>query len=347
MPAQPSTSHWVDTVLDALPDPVLVVRPRGELAWVNDAAERLTWPSDGTAQASNRARIAAFVAELVAQGKPSSAELLILVDPLAAVDLPMGATANRATWSNGEPVVVVTLRRDIGEKTMLIANASHELRTPLNAILGYTSLLLRGINGEISGRQQRSLERIDSSAQHLLALINDLLDLSVTDAGKMPLRLTTFDLAQLVRETLGELEPLIGKAQLPVYANWNVALPLMTSDRRKVKQIVLNLVTNALKFTCAGAVRIELAHERDRAKLIVADTGIGIAPQDHERIFEDFRQVDASLRRAHGGAGLGLAICRRFAILLGGSITVASELGQGATFTLLLPLETTHGPSQA
>jgi len=347
MPPELAHPTWFDSILEALPDPVLVMRPRGDIAWVNRAADRLTRPSEQPSQAANRARIALFVDELLAQGQPSGTETITVVDPLEAVSVPMGASASVATWANGEPVVVVTLRRDVGEKTMLVANVSHELRTPLNAILGYTSLLLRGISGDISSRQRSSLERIDSNAQHLLALINDLLDLSVIDAGKMPLRLTTFDLAQLVRETLGELEPIIADARLPVYANWNCALSPIVSDRRKVKQIILNLVTNALKFTSAGEVRVELALQSERARLSVADTGIGIAQRDHERIFEDFRQVSSTLARAHGGAGLGLAICRRFATLLGGSLGVQSELGKGATFTLLLPLELNDGTKQA
>jgi signal transduction histidine kinase len=343
MQAQPSHADWLDSILQALPDPTLVLRPHGELVYANRAADQLTHPVDGLAQAANRVRIARFVADLVTQGKPAAAETLILTDPVQATDLPVGATAKSAIWTNGEPAVVVTLQRDLGAKTLLIANTSHELRTPLNAILGYTSLLLAGVNGEVTSRQRSSLERIDSNAQHLLALINDLLDLSLSDAGKMPVRLTRFDLGQLVRETLGELEPLIAKARLPVYANWNVTLAPISSDRRKVKQIVLNLMTNALKFTRDGEVRVELEQGPGQARVSVADTGIGIAPGDHDKIFEDFRQIDSTLRRVHGGAGLGLAICRRFAGLLGGRITVESELGRGATFTLLLPLELNDG----
>jgi signal transduction histidine kinase len=341
------SSVWFDSVLDALPDPVLVVKPLGDVAWINRAAGHLLEPGDVEPQASNRARISRFVSDLVEHGSPSTRDTLMLIDPLEAGDLPMGVTAERATWSNGEPVVVVTLRRDSGEKTMLIANASHELRTPLNAILGYTSLLLRGVHGVLSERQRASLQRVEANGQHLLALITDLLDMSVTDAGKMQVRISRFEPGQLVRETLEELEPLIGQAELPVYADWNVTLPSMASDRRKVKQIILNLVTNALKFTRAGEVRIELAHVDQQLKLSVADTGIGIAPHDHEKIFEDFRQIDTVLRRTQSGAGLGLAICRRFATLLGGSVSVASDVGKGATFTLLLPMEWNDGTAQA
>src|SRR6266511_5322930 len=201
MQAQPSHADWLDSILEALPDPTLVLRPHGELFYANRAADHLTRPGDSQPQAANRLRIARFVADLVTQGRLSGAETLILTDPVQATDMPVGATAKSAIWTNGEPAVIVTLQRDLGAKTLLIANTSHELRTPLNAILGYTSLLLAGVNGEVSSRQRSSLERIDSNAQHLLALINDLLDLSMSDAGKMPVRLTRFDLAQLVRET--------------------------------------------------------------------------------------------------------------------------------------------------
>jgi signal transduction histidine kinase len=347
MPPEPSNFFFLDSVLEALPDPILVLRAPGECVWANRAANRLTQPLDSEPQAANRARIANFVADLIGHAKASAAETLLLVDPAETSDLPMATTANSAIWSDGEPVIVVTLRRDRGEATQLLANVSHELRTPLNAILGYTRLLLGGVNGEISRRQQTSLLRIDANAQHLLALINDLLDLSLSDAGEMSLRLSRFDLAALLREILLELEPLIAKAELPVYANWDAALSPIWSDRRKVKQIILNLMTNALKFGGAGEVHLELSQTHGEARVAVTDEGIGIAQSDHEKIFEDFRQLDSTLGRAHGGAGLGLAICRRFAALLGGDITVASALGKGATFTLVLPLEINDGSTQA
>jgi len=347
LPSEQPQPTWFDSILESLPDPVLVVRPPSELVWANQAAGRWTNPRDASAQAINRERIALFVGDVVAGRRPSGTDTIMVIDPIDAIEFPMGATAKSAIWANGEPVVVVALRRDMAEKTLLLANVSHEVRTPLNAILGYTNLLLHGVHGPLSTKQKSSLERIDSNAQHLLALINDLLDLSQTDAGKMPVRLTSFDLAQLLRETLGEVEPLIAETQIPVYSDWRAELPPIVSDRRKVKQIVLNLLTNALKFTRVGEVRLELAAANGQAKVSVADTGIGIAPSDHERIFEDFRQLDATVTRVHSGAGLGLAICRRFAGLLGGSVAVASDVGKGATFTLLLPLEKHDGSRQA
>jgi signal transduction histidine kinase len=346
IPAEQPHQSWFDSVLESLPDPILVMGPRGELVWTNRAADHLTRPCDGKVQTLNRERIGGFVAALLATDKASGSETLTLLDPIDALERPMGAVAKTATWSSGEAVVVVTLRRDAAEKTLLLANVSHEVRTPLNAILGYTSLLLHGVNGELSSKQKTSLQRIDSNAQHLLALINDLLDLSLTDAGKVPLRLTRFDLAQLLRETVGEIEPVIAETRLPVYSDWSAPVPPIVSDRRKVKQIVLNLLTNAVKFTRAGEVRLTLSATNEFAKISVADTGIGIAHTDQDKIFEDFRQVDPTFRRVRGGAGLGLAICRRFAGILGGNITVNSEIGKGATFALWLPLESHDGSKQ-
>jgi signal transduction histidine kinase len=216
---------------------------------------------------------------------------------------------------------------------------SHEFRTPLNAILGYTSMLLQGVSGELSPHQKRSLTRVDSNAQHLLALINDILDISRIEAGKMPLTLTEFDLPGLIAEVMAEVEPIIARSRLAVTAELEKDLPVVRADRQKVKQIVINLLTNALKFTPHGSVRVVTTHrrERDLIAIAVADTGIGIAEDDRERIFEDFRQADSSTTRAYGGAGLGLSICRRLAVMLDGQITVESRPGAGSTFTFVVP----------
>ena len=212
-------------------------------------------------------------------------------------------------------------------KSQFLANMSHEFRTPLNAILGYTSMLLQGVNGELSLPQKRNLGRVDSNAKHLLNIINDLLDISRIEAGKMPLHLEQFELPTLVGEVLSEVEPLIQKARLG------------TSAEQKVKQIVLNLLTNAIKFTPQGSVKVMASydHARDEFSIAVSDTGIGIAESDQQKIFEDFRQADDSVTRQYGGAGLGLSICRRLANMLEGRIAVESRLGQGSTFTLRVP----------
>jgi signal transduction histidine kinase len=216
---------------------------------------------------------------------------------------------------------------------------SHEFRTPLNAILGYTSMLLQGVNGELTAPQKRNLGRVDSNAKHLLNIINDLLDISRIEAGKMPLHVEQFELPTLVAELLAEVEPLIQKARLSASTELPSELPPLTSDRQKVKQIVLNLLTNAIKFTPQGAVRVSAGYdrERDEAAISVEDTGIGIAEKDQQKIFEDFRQADDSVTRQYGGAGLGLSICRRLANMLGGRITVESKVGAGSMFTLRVP----------
>jgi signal transduction histidine kinase/PAS domain-containing protein len=224
-------------------------------------------------------------------------------------------------------------------KSQFLANMSHEFRTPLNAILGYTSMLLQGVTGELNPQQRRSLGRVDSSGRHLLALISDILDISRIEAGKMPVHLSTFQLPELVAEVMAEVEPIISRTRLTVTRELAPDLPGILSDRAKVKQIVLNLLTNALKFTPEGSVRVSAVYDGadDRVLVAVTDTGIGIAEEDQSKVFDDFSQADNSTTRAFGGAGLGLAICRRLAGMLGGQITLQSKLGRGSTFTLMVP----------
>ena len=224
-------------------------------------------------------------------------------------------------------------------KSQFLANMSHEFRTPLNAILGYTSMLLKGVLGPLDGEQTEGLARVDSNARHLLGIINDILDISRIEAGRMPLRLSEFRLPELVGEVLAEVEPIVAQSSVHIEASVDRRLPPVQSDRQKVKQIILNLLINAVKFTQRGTVTLSVRYD-PRAREVavaVADTGIGIAPEDQARIFEDFQQADSSLTRPHGGAGLGLSICRRLATMLGGEIQMESTLGVGSTFTLVLP----------
>src|SRR2546428_12465 len=198
-------------------------------------------------------------------------------------------------------------------KSQFLANMSHEFRTPLNAMLGYTSMLLQGVGGPIEAPVKRQLGRIESNGRHLLTIINEILDISRIEAGRMPLQVSKFRIPELVGEVKAELEPIIVRSKLSVTLNVARDLPSLFTDRQKVKQILLNLLSNALKFTHHGAVTISAhADKRDRiVQLSVTDTGIGIAPSDQEKIFEDFRQLDNSPTRAYGGTGLGLSVCRR------------------------------------
>ncbi|MBI2205216.1 MAG: PAS domain-containing protein [Candidatus Rokubacteria bacterium] len=224
-------------------------------------------------------------------------------------------------------------------KTQFLANMSHEFRTPLNAILGYTSMLLQGVSGSMLPPQRKNLDRVESNARHLLAIINDILDIARIEAGKMPLHPGEFRVPELVKEVVAEVEPLIARSGLTVTTELDPRVGEARSDRQKVKQIVLNLLTNALKFTPVGSVCVSArcVAAGDAVEIAVRDTGIGISPEDQERVFEDFRQADNSPTRQYGGAGLGLAICRRLATMLGGQMTLTSALGQGSTFTLLFP----------
>jgi PAS domain S-box-containing protein len=226
-------------------------------------------------------------------------------------------------------------------KSQFLANMSHEFRTPLNAMLGYTSMLLQGVAGPIEGPAKRQLARIESNGRHLLTIINEILDISRIEAGRMPLQISRFKVPELLHEVRSELEPIIIRSRLNLTMQIDKELPPLSSDRQKVKQILLNFLSNALKFTHHGSVTISAAkNRRERiVSLAVTDTGIGIATADQDKIFEDFRQLDNSPTRAYGGTGLGLSICRRLAQMLDGRITVQSQIGRGSTFTLTLPLK--------
>jgi signal transduction histidine kinase len=224
-------------------------------------------------------------------------------------------------------------------KSQFLANVSHELRTPLNAILGYAAMTLQGVSGELTAPQRRNLSRIDANARHLLMLINEILDITRIEAGRMPIQIVHFSLPDLIREVTMELEPIIAKSNLQFVTRIPSELPLLRTDRQKVKQIVVNLLSNALKFTQAGSITIKAEMAGRRMVCIsVVDTGIGIPKVDHTKIFEDFRQVDSTPRRAYGGTGLGLSICRRLTTMLRGTLKVESRVGHGSTFSLTIPL---------
>jgi signal transduction histidine kinase len=226
-------------------------------------------------------------------------------------------------------------------KSQFLANMSHEFRTPLNAMLGYTSMLLQGVAGSLAPTVSRQLGRIESNGRHLLTIINEILDISRIEAGRMPLQISRFRIVDLVTEVKAELEPIVLRSKLSIGVHLEKDLPVLATDRQKVKQILLNLLSNALKFTPHGSVTITARrHKREQTVwLAVSDTGIGIAPADQEKIFEDFRQLDNSPTRPYGGTGLGLSICRRLSQMLGGRITVQSQVGKGSTFTLTLPVK--------
>jgi PAS domain S-box-containing protein len=293
-----------------------ILSEQGELTWVVTILHDLTEAIEKT--------------RLYEQLKAASEELEMKVQE---------ATAELAAQNELLRRQHLELEQASALKSQFLANMSHEFRTPLNAILGYTHMLLQGISGPVSETQRRSLSRIDSNSRHLLALINDILDITRIEAGRLPITVTSFSLSALIDEVMAELEPIVSRSNLRVTVQVSRRFPALRSDRQKVKQIVVNLLSNALKFTHDGSVTITASYERPggMVRVAVIDTGIGISAEDQARVFDDFRQLDNSPARGYGGTGLGLAICRRLAAILGGSIELTSQAGEGSTFTLTLP----------
>jgi PAS domain S-box-containing protein len=223
-------------------------------------------------------------------------------------------------------------------KSEFLASMSHELRTPINALIGYSALLLDGVLGEVNPRQRDALSRSRAAAEHLLALINDILDLAKIEAGKMPLHLEDVSLREVTLEVTQQIEPMVRKKQLEFFIDVAADCPSVHSDRTKIKQVLLNLLSNAVKFTNQGGVSVEAKRAPDGVRIDVVDTGIGIRQTDLQAIWEDFRQVDQSRTREFGGTGLGLSITRKLLERLGGSVTVQSVYGEGSTFSVYLPL---------
>jgi hypothetical protein len=224
-------------------------------------------------------------------------------------------------------------------KSQFLANMSHELRTPLNSVIGFSEVLQDGILGEISEQQRSALEEIWRSSRHLLDLINDLLDFSRIENGRMMLHKTSFELSDLLDEVKTVIQPLAKKKSQALEVCLEAAMPPVTADRLRLKQILLNLVGNASKFTQEGG-HITLTCSltiNDQVLFSVADNGIGISPEDQKIIFEEFRQVDGTVTRSETGSGLGLTISKRLVELAGGQIWVESQLGKGAVFSVLLP----------
>jgi len=223
-------------------------------------------------------------------------------------------------------------------KSQFLANMSHELRTPLNAILGYAELLVDGIYGVLPDRPKGVLERIQNNGKHLLALINDVLDLAKIEAGQLTLTLEDYAMPEVVRSVVTATEPLATAKGLKFIATLQDGMPVGHGDARRVSQVLLNLVGNAIKFTEAGEVEIRATAANGQFELTVRDTGPGIADADQERIFGEFQQIDNTNTRNKGGTGLGLAISKRMVEMQGGTISVGSALGQGSTFRVVLPV---------
>jgi signal transduction histidine kinase len=220
---------------------------------------------------------------------------------------------------------------------------SHELRTPMNSVLGFTEMLADGLYGALPEKAMKALERVQANGKHLLGLINDVLDLSKIEAGQLSLTLEDYAVGQVVQTVRSSTETLANAKGLVLTTNVQDGLPKGRGDDRRLTQVLLNLVGNAIKFTDKGSVEISARGVDGFFEIAVKDTGPGIAPEDQRKIFDEFQQVDNSSTRHKGGTGLGLAISKRIVEMHGGQIEVQSVLGEGSTFRITIPV---HAPEQ-
>ncbi|MBI3805675.1 MAG: ATP-binding protein [Nitrospirae bacterium] len=248
---------------------------------------------------------------------------------------------------------IIALYREIDEKntelsranqmkSTFLANMSHELRTPLNSILALSQILLDRIDGELAAEQEKQVGMIQNSGEQLLHLINDILDLSRIEAGKVRIEKAWIDLVKVIQEAVKSVEPLAQKKGLTLRFDPPASFPSVFADEARVRQIALNLLSNAVKFTLSGRVGVTLSlgkngEGKEEFFISVKDSGIGIEPKNLGYIFEPFHQIDSSAARKFGGTGLGLSICKQLVELMGGRIWANSAVGKGSTFTFTLP----------
>jgi signal transduction histidine kinase len=241
-----------------------------------------------------------------------------------------------------QAIVIQSINEELEQaskhKSQFLANMSHELRTPLNAILGYTELIIDNVYGETPEKMRSVLQRIETNGKHLLGLINDVLDLSKIEAGQLALMLGDYSLKNVVQTAYTAVEPLASQKKLQLKMELPADLPAGRGDEQRLRQVLLNLVGNAIKFTDSGEVLIKAAIADGSFSVAVRDTGPGISVGDQAKLFQEFQQADNSITRKKGGTGLGLAISKRIIELHGGKIWVESVLGQGSTFAFTLPI---------
>ena len=300
-----------------------IIRPDGTIRWVHEVAEL----------------------ERDAMGRPTklSGTVLDITERREAQALLVQANAEleRKVVERTAELQAALVRAEAADKlkSAFLATMSHELRTPLTSILGFTGLLLQGAAGPLSAEQTTQLGMVRSSARHLHELINDVLDLSKIEAEQLEVRREPFDLRAVLAHTLAVVKPHADRKQLALSAVLGSTLGEMVSDRRRVEQIVLNLLNNAVKFTERGGVVLAAEVVSDaRVRISVTDTGVGVKAEDLGMLFQPFRQLDTTVQSHREGTGLGLAICRRLAALLGGEVSVTSEWGTGSVFAVVLPI---------
>jgi signal transduction histidine kinase len=224
-------------------------------------------------------------------------------------------------------------------KSAFLASMSHELRTPLNSIIGFSGIIAQELAGPLNAEQKKQMGMVRLSAHHLLDLINDVLDISKIEAGQLQVAQEPCNLPEIITKVLRLLTPQADKKGLQLTAVISPQVGEIISDRRRVEQILINLVNNGIKFTSAGSVQIRCLVQDQWLLTEVIDTGIGIKEEDRDCLFQPFQQIESGLNRVHEGTGLGLSICQRLVRLLGGEMSVQSVWGEGSTFAFTLPLK--------
>ncbi|MBO9641942.1 MAG: histidine kinase [Pseudacidovorax sp.] len=242
----------------------------------------------------------------------------------------------------------IALKRATELKSRFLSHMSHEFRTPVNAIRSIARLLSDEVDGPLSAEQRRQVQFIQTSAREFAEMVDDLLDLAKIEAGRVEISPAWFEMVDLFSALRGMFRPMLENQQVTLAFEEPADLPRLYTDDRKLSQILRNYVSNALKFTPQGEVRVAACRlGEDRVRFSVSDTGIGIAPEHQASVFDDFSQVDSPVQKRLRGTGLGLALCRQLAGLLGGEVGVESELGRGSTFWLTLPMQLPDAPAPA
>lgn len=339
-------------ILESIADGVVVFDTNGEATQANPAlSELLNVPGEEIIGASIQQLVAMEFLDAKSRGLLAG----LLINPGA------GESSYRINWgrktlsvnaaqvqdSTGELVGTVAVFRDFTREAELermkdsfLATVSHELRTPLNAILGYAEMLKEAIYGPVNEKQAGVSERIMTNSRRLLSLVNDLLDQARMEAGKLSIHIGPFKPAELLDSVHGVMDKIASDKNLKLTSDLDPALPpLLNGDAQRLQQIMVNLVNNAVKFTDEGGVHMSVSlADPSHWRIEVTDTGRGIPEDELPKIFDAFRQVEATATREHGGFGLGLAIVRQLAGLMNGEVGVESELGRGSRFTVTLPL---------
>jgi PAS domain S-box-containing protein len=375
-----ATKNYTENILRSLMNALIVVAPDGAIQAVNIAACRLLgyseaelvgWPMTKVLAASDIASPdqETGLADVIRHGALHGVEKVYRTKDGRSI--PVLFSGSIMYDDAGRVQGIVCIAQDITErkqaeelrrqkeaaeeanraKSTFLANMSHELRTPLNAIIGYSEMLLEETTDQGQSAMLPDLEKIRTAGKHLLTLINAILDLSKIEAGKIELVLETFGVSGLIAEIVTTIKPLLERNGNTLEVHGADTGDLMHADPVRVRQCLLNLLSNACKFTEQGTITLQVRRVTESGGdwLIfrVTDTGIGMTPEQQSRLFQDFSQADASTTRKYGGTGLGLAISQRFCHMMGGDIMVESSPGQGSTFTLLLPAEVQKRPSIA